>query len=169
MKICTDCKVEKEESDFRRNSRAKDGRAWKCKTCSRERIAKWHAEHPEKAKAYRAKHRAEHPEKAKAYSAKHRAENAEKVKARIAKYRAENAEKVKAQQAEYFAKYRAENAEKMKAQRARYSAELDTVYVKQLLGIPDPPPELIEMKREQILMHRATKQLQQILKEKIDE
>jgi hypothetical protein len=43
---------------------------------------------------------------------------------------------------------------------------LSDSYIKQVLGDRNLPREIIEMKREQLLIHRATKQLLQTIKEK---
>ena len=67
-----------------------------------------------------------------------------------AKWRAKNPEKVKARRA----KYRAENPEKVKASRAKYRADLHDSYVIWQLKSPNPPPELIELKRIQLRIYR---------------
>lgn len=41
MKICTKCKVEKEENQFRLNKRSKDGLDYNCKQCYLEYNKKW--------------------------------------------------------------------------------------------------------------------------------
>ena len=148
--VCSKCGVAKPEGDFSLGRRA-------CKACEKARSAKWNAENPEKVKASRAKWHAENREKVKARKAKYRAENAEKEKAYRAKHRVENAEKAKA----YVAKYRVENAEKVKAYVAKQTAELSPSYVANLLRIPvaEIPPELLDLKREQLQLYRLTNKL----------
>jgi len=91
--------------------------------------------------------------------AKWRAENPEKERASAAKYRAENPEKVRAR----VAKYRAENPEKVRAIKAKCRASLTDGYIADLLDLPAKkvPPQLIELKREQILLQRLAKEMKQ--------
>jgi len=91
--------------------------------------------------------------------AKWRAENPEKERASAAKYHAENPEKVRAR----VAKYRAENPEKVRAIKAKCRASLTDGYIAELLGLPvkKAPPQLIELKREQILLQRLAKEMKQ--------
>jgi len=91
--------------------------------------------------------------------AKWRAENPEKGRASKAKCRAENPEKERAR----HAKYHAENVEKVRASKAKCRASLNDGYIAELLRLPakKAPPQLIELKREQILLHRLAKEMKQ--------
>lgn len=78
-------------------------------------------------------------------------------------YRAANPEKVKALQSKYVGKYTEKQADGNKLRRSA----LSDGYVASKLFVPlvDCTPDLIEMKREQLLMHRALRELNKILKE----
>lgn len=69
--------------------------------------------------------------------------------------------------------WRANNPEKAKENRRTYRAEItDTLadpYIKHLLGTDNPSQELIEHKREQLLMYRATQDLLKTLKDEDNE
>ena len=141
-KKCSKCGEVKSLDGFYRDAGKPDGRRADCSVCSRASISKWRAENPEKHKACVKKWRAENPEKEKATKAKWCAENPEKNRASGAKWRAENPEKVKA----------------IEAQR---TAGLASAYVAASCGlkVSQLTPELLELKRAQLQMHRLTKQL----------
>lgn len=83
--------------------------------------------------------------------------NAERKRDREAKRRAENPERARAR----FAKWCADNPEaRVRATRLR-AENLTDGYVADVMRIKvkDCPPELIELKRYQLEMHRMTKQL----------
>lgn len=99
-------------------------------------------------------------EKKHAYDKAYRESNKEKIAAiKKANYEANRdmvLEKAKA--------YRESNKERLSARKGRYRAyreNLSAGYVALTLGVPLPkcPPELIEMKRQQLLIHRSIKQL----------
>jgi len=138
-KVCSKCKVEKELEEFYKDKTRRDGLHNMCKECRDLLNAKWRAENPEKVRAYRVKG-----------FAKWRAENPEKVKVSRAKWRAENPEKMR----EGKVKYRAENQEKIKVSGAKWRSDLPDSYVIQQLKNPNPPQELIELKRIQLRIHR---------------
>ena len=168
-KVCSKCKVEKDLGEFYKNSSKKDGLCDRCKSCNASYMADYYAKNSEKIKAREAKRYVENPEKFKAYQAKYIAENPEKIKARNAKYYAENPEKVKAYQAKYQAenpekvkawkaKYRTKNPEKIKAYTAKRNLDLGESLVRNWLKVPNPPQELIELKRLQLQLIREIKQ-----------
>jgi len=152
VKTCKKCGESKGLDAF-------SGARSECKACAAKCTAKWRDENPEKDRARYAKYRAENPEKVRAIRAKYRAENSEKLRASLAKYRAENVEKEMAR----LAKWRAENPEKVRASLAKCRASLTDGYIAELLGLPvkKAPPQLIELKREQILLHRLAKEMKQ--------
>ena len=76
-----------------------------------------------------------------------------------------NPEKVRA----YEIKRRADNPEAKRIRQARWREGLSDRCVAEYLGLPNPPPELIELKREQLKMLRASRQLRQAIKEKQNE
>lgn len=110
------------------------------------------------------------------------AENKDAVLAATAKYRAENKEDLAVKRAARNARYRAEEPERLKAQAARqyarhkkalaaktaeHRAELSPGYVASTLGLalPQVSPELLALKREQLLARRALKALNKTLKD----
>jgi len=137
VKTCKKCGESKGLDAF-------SGARSECKACAAKCTAKWRDENPEKDRARYAKYRAENPEKVRASKAKCRAENPEKERARHAKYHAENVEKVR-------------------ASKAKCRASLNDGYIAELLRLPakKAPPQLIELKREQILLHRLAKEMKQ--------
>ena len=164
-KVCSKCKVEKDLGEFGKDKHRKDGMLRMCKVCYAAYRAKARAENPERLKAYLAKYRAENPEKVKAQYVEYRSKNLERLKVYRAKYLAESMEKVRVQQAKYrsknrerlrvyLAKYRAENPEKIKAWTDKPIVNLTDPYVRSLVKLPNPPQELIELKRIQLRIHR---------------
>lgn len=117
----------------------------------RARAAAWYAANREKVKAAANARYAANPEKMKAYQAAHRAANPEKMKARGAAWLAANREKMKAY---------------CDARRAVRVAQLHPAYVAGRLGLPvaEVTPELLEMKREQLTLHRLGRQVKAALK-----
>ena len=75
MKRCPKCKQHKDESEFHKDKRTKDGLHNWCKVCKRAYSAKWYAENTERQRASNAKWRAENTEHWLAYKAKWDAEN----------------------------------------------------------------------------------------------
>ena len=149
-KVCSKCKVEKDLGEFPKDKTKRDGLHNMCKECRHLLHAKWRADNPEKMRGYWAKARANNPEKGRAQWIKWCAENPEKIRG----YRAKNPEKVKASRT----KWRAENPEKVKACRAKCVLNLEDPYVRGLLKLPNPPQELIELKRLQLQLIREIKQ-----------
>jgi len=99
-------------------------------------------------------------ERNKAYRAANKAAIAEYMKA----WQAANKEAI----AEYKKAWQAANKEAIAERKKAHVAELQDGYLARLIGIPvaDCPPELIELKREQMAVSRMTKQLENIIKEK---
>ncbi len=148
MKVCRKCKEEKPLTEFYANKSSSDGRILYCRSCSKALKKVWYAENQEKVKAASAAYRAANQEKVKAASTAYRAANQEKLRANSASWRAANPEKVKAN-----------NAAQVEA--------LSDGYIADRLGLPlaTIPQELVNLKREQLKMRRATKQLTKTIKE----
>tara|TARA_R110000782_G_scaffold244386_1_gene331167 strand:- start:119 stop:751 length:633 start_codon:yes stop_codon:yes gene_type:complete len=53
MKKCSNCKVEKEVTDFSKDKLRKDGFQSKCKTCDKDLIKKWRENNKERREKYR--------------------------------------------------------------------------------------------------------------------
>ena len=149
----------------------------------REARRKWREANPEKARERDRKKREANPEKYRRLGLvsqqryyethkeevlerlrKKREEDPEKARVTGAAWRKNNPEKFKeAQRARYAA-----NPEKFRAAARKASAKLTDSYVANNLVLPvaECPPELIEMKREQLKLKRLTKQLETVIKEK---
>lgn len=110
-KVCNKCHIEKELSEFPKNSSAKCGYRGDCKDCFRlikkEYDKKSYLKNIEKRKAYR-----------KDYSIK----NAEKIRARASKWARENRERKNEYSREYNKKHSIELSEKRKK---RYAGDAD--------------------------------------------
>lgn len=98
---------------------------------------------------------------------KWRENNPDKARASIKKWREKNKEKILASKK----KWNKKNIDKVIAEKAKSIAKLSDGYVASALGIRIQylSTELIELKRQQILIHRSTKQLIQTINEKQDE
>ena len=142
MKTCTKCGETKELSEFYADKSKKDEKRARCKKCD---------------SPCQRNRRIENLEKFRAREAKMRAENPEKFRVRQSKWRAENPEKQKARDA----KWRAENPEKVLSTAAKSRQNLTPSYIANVMHISVNacPPELLELKRHQLEMHRLTKQL----------
>ncbi len=169
MKVCSKCGVEKGEEAFSKHSTMKDGLRSACKVCLNAENAKWRVENIDavraKGRESNAVWRANNPEVAAARYAAWVANNPGKNASRAAAWRANNPEKYAAR----AAAYREADREKNRARAARCRDTLTDGFVANRLKIKSAPPELIELKREQIKIRRITKQLQQTIKEKQDE
>lgn len=53
MKACTKCKVEKDESEFWKKKRGKNGLDAQCKDCNREYVKNWYKANPVRVKKCR--------------------------------------------------------------------------------------------------------------------
>lgn len=149
-KVCTKCGVEKELSEFHKQAPSKDGRRSRCAVCSREWNNKWGRENAGRVKETCAAWRKANPEKAKASYTAWRKANPEEAREPYDAWRKANPEKAN------------------EASRKGYIKARDTLsasYIKMCLGLSAPPQELIDLKRDQLLTYRATKELQQTIKE----
>ena len=142
-KVCSKCKVEKDLGEFNNKKAAADGKAAYCTACNKAALVKWRSENPEKVRESSAKWRAENPEKAR-----------ERRKVAFLKWKANNPES--------FKRIRRNQANKQ-------VARCSNSYVKAALKLPNPPQELIELKREHLQMHRVTQCLLKTLKDEDNE
>ena len=95
MKRCTKCGIDKELSEFYKDSSRKDGHMSACKECDRSKNKKWAKANPEKAAKRSQKWAKANPEKRKEYSKKHYHQNKEYHKQKSEAYRKNNSEKIK--------------------------------------------------------------------------
>jgi len=160
-KTCTKCGECKPLTEFHKQKDKKDGLRSHCKACVLS------PEHLEKAKVRAAKRLLQNPENVRASAAIYRAKNKEKISACGKKWFAQNREK----NYSTGALWRKNNPEKHKliaAKSARKKIEeLSPAYVALTLDTPvsKASPELLALKREQILNLRALKALTSTLKE----
>jgi len=94
MKICSKCKIEKEETCFSKQKDKKDGLRVNCKSCISSQY--FNNIHEEKAK--RKRYRTENKHKIKEYREKHK----EEAKKQLKIYREKNKERLKKQRKEYL-------------------------------------------------------------------
>lgn len=180
LKVCTTCQVEKEVDEFRKDGSRKDGRSTRCKGCLRAKDKAWREANPEARRAsgktyYEANFEAMKSSQ-KAWreanlgyiNAKRRAWREANLEAHRAKDKVRRDANPEVHRARDKA-WREANQEYVKAKYAAYTGGLDRdpsdKYVKQLLGLKEATPELIEAKREQLMLHRATHELNKLLKE----
>ena len=130
--------------------------------------AAWREANREKVKADDVVWRVANREKLNAQKKAWRVANLEKVNARERELRKENREKISAQRMESHKANPEKRRKYVAASSKKAAANLADSYVKRELRMPSSQctPELIEMKREQLLMHRALRELNKTLKEK---
>ena len=133
--------------EFPKDKTKRDGLHNMCKECRHLLHAKWRADNPEKMRGYWAKARANNPEKGRA---------------QWIKWCAENPEKARERRKVAFLKWKANNPESFKRIRRNQAnkqvARCSNSYVKAALKLPNPPQELIELKRLQLQLIREIKQ-----------
>ena len=157
MKICTKCKVEKDEDLFSKNRSKKYGLNSCCKKCEKE----YKEKNKQKIKESWAKYRESNKDKLRESSLKYSENNKEKIKESNAKSKAKNRERMK----EYWVKYHARNKYKEQAYYKDRRKNLVDRYVislirkKSSLKVKDIPKSLIEAKRMQILINRTLKEI----------
>ena len=136
----------------------------RCPVCLRAGRAAWAAANPDKVKAKNAAWRAANAEKERSRKAAWRAANPEREKDRNAAYRAANPQKER----DRAVVWSAANRDKRCAYAAKAVANLRDDYVARVIGLPvrEVPPELINLKREQIRLHRLARELEQALNQK---
>ena len=93
MKICSKCKIEKDETEFKTSKRVKPGLTAMCKDCINKQQKQWRENNPETYKECQEKWRRENPEKSKNSMATWRENNPEKYKECQKNYRDNNVEK----------------------------------------------------------------------------
>lgn len=160
-KVCTKCGVEKAVSEFYVHKHR--GVVTQCKVCMR------HA-----GKEYRERD----PQKIKESQDKHRAANAEKIRernrVRAAIRYAEDPEKARAAGRAYYHRNKGVCLDRARVWREAnrewirqyHRGRLYDSTLKKIMGLKEAPPELIELKRQQVFMRRATRELNKALKEK---
>ena len=130
LKRCTNCGLEKELSEFRKQTRNKDGLHPHCKECSHSAYAKWYANNKDWVKNYQETHkddyrrraaasRAHNPEQHRARVRRYRERHPERVKARLERWRNGNREHLLAYAREYAAQHPVRRAQNEATRRAK--------------------------------------------------
>ena len=174
-KQCTKCGKWKELEEFYRLNN-------QCRECAKEYRRKYRIEHIDEIKETNRKYRAEHikeikeyvkknwykyADKQKEYGRKYKIEHAEEIKERNRKYCAEHAEEIKKRGKKYYA----EHADEAKEYELENRAELKDGYIRNGLnksyGIKKSQitPEMIQDRREEIMVYRELKQLREAIHE----
>jgi len=170
-KKCSKCGEVKElESGFHKSNRNKDGYYSSCKVC--------HQQHyKDNKERYRENHRQwakKNPERTREFKRQWAKKNIEQRKARALEYRKKNREKINERSRnnykrdkERYQKYRDEHLEETKEYGLKRSVLLEDTIVRYRIrhrsGLENHQitPELIELKREQLLFYRELKNLKQ--------
>lgn len=160
-KKCSKCGEVKAVEEFYRCSRNVDGRNGVCKTCKGEINRAWFLRNREQAYQAQRKCKAANPDRYKEIERKSKEKNREKAAETQSAYRKANAERIKA----VNKKWAAENADKVKDYVRNGRRDLADYYVRKTLGDVEVTPEIIEVKRQQLLVHRELRKFQKLLKE----
>ena len=142
MKACSKCKAVKAAEEFYKNKNTKDGLSHWCSGCLKTNTSNYQKTNREKVRAYQKAWAQKNPEKIAKY-VKSPEYNREKTRCYA------RTEKGKA--------YRRENSKKA-------TVRLSDAYVRGLLkqrGIVAPTLDLIQLKREHVLLRRLSAQLNQ--------
>lgn len=145
-RICNGCREVKPISDF--YTRPNGFVSKRCRACAAAASLEWRAKNPGRAAAARRRYVEKNPEKcAEAASASQKAKP----------------EVYAAASRRYYNK----NPEKVKALMRKQMEELHDCYIARSMGISvkDATPELLELKREQLRVHRMARELKKSLKE----
>ena len=139
VKTCSICGEQKNVSEFRYRNLSKGTIRGYCKECDKRLCADY------------------------------RAKNHEKVKAKVSEYKKKNRKKIAQWQREHRKNNRKKLAQWQREYRKKNNRELGLPYIKRLLGMKNPPSQLVDFKREQMKIYRSTKQLIEAIKVKQNE
>lgn len=109
MKKCSKCGIEKDESEFNKNLKSKDGLYCHCKQCTKERKREYREKNKEKISEYNKRYHEANREYELKRCKKWRENNFEKRR----EYKTKNKERIKEYEREYSKIYRVENKEKI--------------------------------------------------------
>ena len=131
-----------------------------CIKCMKISSSLYFKKNKKRSKERHKKYQKENKEKYNEYSKKFYKENTDKCIERSMKYHKENKERINENQK----KYRKENRDKAKEHRKKYLLALSKNYVKRQISLQlnietdKISPEMIELKREQLMIYREIKQ-----------
>jgi uncharacterized protein (TIGR02646 family) len=115
-KVCRTCGIKQPSENFSRDSKAKDGLLFRCKSCCK----RYHQNNKERVRERWKAYKEANQDALRAYHRQHYAENKDAKKRYQADYRERNAETI----TEYQREWRKANAEKKKMQNARHRAQV---------------------------------------------
>jgi len=160
MKICSQCGIEKNESEFIKNNKKSDGLRCECKICSLKYYKKYKENNVEKLKTSQKKYREKNKEKVKKWHKEWEEKNREKRKEQMKKWHNKNYENTKEEKKEKCKEWRENNIEKVKNYRKEYN-EKNNKY--RLDYARNYAKENREKRKEQMILYRIENK-QQILK-----
>lgn len=99
MKVCRDCKLQKNDEDFYKRKSNSDGLYSYCKTCTKKHLSDYNRRNSEVLKKKNAEYRSRNREKINERTLKYYYENKEKILLRCAEYRKKNKKKISLRQA----------------------------------------------------------------------
>lgn len=114
MKKCACCKKEKDNSEFYKDKRAKDGLISSCKVCHTDRVYKWREENKDTWAAYSAKYQKDNKESVNAKSKRWKDNNKEHLK----QYSLKNKEYIRIKERERYKKNPAKAVAKVRERQA---------------------------------------------------
>ena len=153
-KVCTKCGVEKEESEFSKEKKGKNGIRALCKECVKLQSRAYYLANLGKIRERGLAYRRANLEKIRELDRVRRQVNREKILEQQMAHRRANLEKI----LERNRAYHHANREKILEQQRTYHQALPDASVKNMLRIKNPPQELIELKRVQIQIQRFIKE-----------
>ncbi|MDD4242893.1 MAG: hypothetical protein PHG08_01140 [Bacilli bacterium] len=130
MKVCSKCGIEKDESEFNKDSRHRDGLQSSCKKCTKD----YYKSNAEQIKEYQKEYQKSNAEQIKEYKKEYYKSNAEQKKEYQKEYKKSNAEQIKEYQKEYYKsnaeqilekqkEYKKSNAEQILEKQKEYQKE----------------------------------------------
>lgn len=132
MKRCKRCEDIKDETEFYKEPRVKDGLTAVCRQCSKELTVKWQQEHREQYNATQTRWRDAHPETALSKGREWRAANRKRSNAFSKKWALANKEKVRERQLRWALENQARVALYAQERRAREAGASGTSTAEQL-------------------------------------
>lgn len=123
MKICTNCKQEKDESEFYKGKGYKDGLRSECKKCCNTRSVKWSRKNKSRSKEFATRWRKNNPDKARLSAKKSYCKYREKYNLKAKEYKRQHKEYYIQKQKESYKKWYKNNLEKVKERKRLYYQE----------------------------------------------
>ena len=151
-KICSSCGESKGVEEFYKTGGV-------CKACGKVYRREYYENNKRQWNKYYENNKRDNKEKILKYQAEYRKNNREKILEHQAEYRKNNREKIKG----IWKKYQNNNRDKLKEYGKKRTASVPYSYakgiVKKCYSLENPPPELIETKRNVIKIKRLLNQI----------